>query len=268
MPASPFSLSKWYLDCCTKEGEACIIYAAELTLYGIKLTYSSHLLCSPEGTLETKQTFLNGSLPVLKEDSTIVCDSSKLNFHGTWSPLTPPAPRINQYEKNGKYCHWTCLQAKSQVDLSLSGRAITGIGYAERLDMTLPPWELPVKQLYWGRFHGEKGTTLSWIIWEGSFPFSILLRGNTPIKADDLLASPSGNTLSWGNHSLFFHQTHIIRTGKIGDTVLPSLPSMIKGLLPQKILNLKENKWFGDAVFSSGEEKERGTAIHELVSFA
>lgn len=261
-----FRLSKWYMDCCTKEGDACICYAAELSLKGVKLGYSSWLHCSPAGSLDSRQTFLKGTLPE-KQGETITWSCPGLQVEGKWEGMVPSAKSCLQFVDKARSCRWTCLQPRSRVELRIGGHSYEGTGYTELLEMSIPPWQLPVSELYWGRFHGEYGTTLTWVIWKGEFPLFILLEGDKEIQAKHFNTDPEGSRLEWDVNSLEFEKTFTIRAGNIGDTVLKSLPSLIRNLLPDSILLLNENKWYGRASLDRPGGREPGVAIHEVIYF-
>ena len=56
------------------------------------------------------------------------------------------------YRESAGSIVWTCLQPGSRVNISLGDRQLAGLGYAECLSVTLPPWRLPLSELRWGRF--------------------------------------------------------------------------------------------------------------------
>src|SRR2546423_3960326 len=55
--------------------------------------------------------------------------------------------------------------------ISFGGR-LEGLGYAERLTMTIPPWRLPFEELRGGRFLSD-GDALVWINWRGAHTLNL-----------------------------------------------------------------------------------------------
>ena len=51
------------------------------------------------------------------------------------------------------------------VEVREGGRLVRGLGYAERLEMTVPPWRLPIDTLRWGRFLAPEKSVV-WIDWQ------------------------------------------------------------------------------------------------------
>lgn len=71
------------------------------------------------------------------------------------------------YESADGRIDWECRQPAADARVRLAGgREITGLGYAERLRMTIPPWRLPLRTLRWGRFLAA-GESWVWIDWQG-----------------------------------------------------------------------------------------------------
>ena len=48
-----------------------------------------------------------------------------------------------------------------------------GTGYAERLELSIRPWRLPIRELRWGRFVSE-GASMAWIDWQGADPTEVI----------------------------------------------------------------------------------------------
>ena len=84
----------------------------------------------------------------------------------------------------------TTSAAPSKGIASCPGRAQdlglrSGLGYAERLVLTIPPWKLPIETLRWGRFLSPSDWIV-WIDWQGEHPQTIVYRNGARVAVDEL----------------------------------------------------------------------------------
>lgn len=262
-----FSLTKYYMDCVTDSGEVVLCYASDLRVGGVHLLQSSILVHGEKSY--SRQSFLRGKLPE-KEEGGWVWNCPTLGVKGKWQSDAPAASPVKLYEtKEGKSVVWQCLALKADVCISLKGEAEKkGVGYVECLNMDLEPWKLPLESLYWGRLHGATVEALAWIVWEGSEPLALLLKGNkvsyisSPVKARH-----DGTALELEGMSFEFSCRDVLRSGDISGTALRYLPRMVRHLLPDSILHLKETKWAGPARVLNSSGELSGFVIHEVVHF-
>ncbi len=263
-----FSLTKTYLDCQTENGETIVCYASLLSLGHLKFRHASWLQLLPDGTTTRRQTFIRGSMPEETEQGDILWQCGILHAAGHWQAEHPVLPIQTLHTERGLTTDWHCLQPRSRVALRLENRHYEGIGYAERLHMTLPPWKLPIDTLHWGRFLGNEGSAVIWIIWEGPNPVTLLWNTQGRLHTAGLHASADGAFLRTNALRLDFDRRHILRKGAIGSTVLHSFPVLAKKLLPPSILHLHECKWAGRATLTTPSGTETGLSIHEIVRFS
>ncbi|MBT9448559.1 hypothetical protein ICN84_00545 [Akkermansia glycaniphila] len=263
-----FSLTKTYLDCQTDNGTTIVCYASMLSLGHLKFRHASWLELLPDGTSKRRQTFIRGAMPENTEQGNILWQCRSLHAAGTWRPEHPSLPLQHLHTERGLTTDWHCLQPRSRVSLRLENRHYEGIGYAERLHMTLPPWKLPIDTLHWGRFLGDKGSTIIWIVWEGPSPVTLLWDTQWRHHPAGLHASADGSSLRTDTLRLDFDRRHILREGAIGSTVLRTFPALAKKLLPPSILHLHECKWAGRATLTTSSGTETGLSIHEIVRFS
>jgi len=231
MPA--FSLAKWYLDCVTDEGEAVIAYRAELRWGAVAIGYAS-VLRHREKT-EVRSTLRACPLPELRGDE-LLWEAPPLRIEGRWRALAPAAR-----ETVSQGVDWICVQPRSEVELRLDGRTLRGLGYAEELKLTVPPWKLPIDELRWGRWVA-KDRGLVWIDWRGPHSKKVSIGGE-----------PSELALDEGR---------VLRSGAIGETALSIIPDLHK-VFPGRIVGLHETKWLARGRIGSSE----GWAIHEIVKW-
>jgi hypothetical protein len=142
-----------------------------------------------------------------------------------------------------------------------AGSRLAGLGYAEHLSMSVPPWRIPISELRWGRFLSE-GEALVWIDWRGECPRTIVYRNS--IRVPVLSVDDQQIALADGVR-VHLDQDCVLRSGALGATVLRSIPA-IDRLAPARILATQECKWRSRAVLSSpGRPDQRGWVIHEVV---
>jgi hypothetical protein len=152
-------------------------------------------------------------------------------------------------------------RARARVLLA-DGGAIEGLGYVERLDMTLRPWELPIRELRWGRFLSENAAVV-WIEWRGARPLALLSCNGALIGELEL----GDQSVAWGRGRLELETGPVLRDGVLGATALARVP-LLALLAPRAIREVHENKRLrpGKLVDSDGRV-ETGWAIDEVVRF-
>ena len=255
-----FQLSKWYLDCVSDTGEVFLGYCAELRWRLLSISYESALVHSEDAGTNTCTSVLNHTLPELGSDC-LSWNTPALGVRGTWTgPVKDTAETI--YSSAEGEIVWSCYIPRSEARVTTpAGSRLTGLGYAEHLSMSVPPWRIPISELRWGRFLSE-GEALVWIEWRGPCPRTIVYRNSIRVPAlsvdDRQIALADGARV-------YLDQNCVLRTGALGATVLGSIPA-IGRLAPVRILATQECKWRSSAVLSSpGRPDQRGWAIHEVV---
>jgi hypothetical protein len=188
-----------------------------------------------------------------------------------WHPLTPAVERTILATEQG-LVRWECLQPAARVELCLrdkSGREreTCGLGYAERVTLTMAPWRLPIRELRWGRFVSfpdDEGRHASvvWIDWRGEHSVRLALRDGRleprVIVADDRVGFEDGSVLALGPRDA-------LREGALGATVLAAVP-LLRGTVPGRMLGVEEHKWRSRGVLEvPGRPAVEGWAIHEVV---
>jgi hypothetical protein len=253
--ASKFSLVKWYLDCVTELGDAAILYCADLRWRGVHLAYCS-ILQAIEGSVESHSSMAGFHLSNNSGD--IQAEFPRLGVSGTWRADALPVERT-VYESASGSVQWDCLQPKSKVNLRIGERELTGLGYAERLTLTLPPWKLPMRQLRWGRFVSPEDS-LAWIDWQGPYSTSFAIHNGFECE----LLSVSDSEVAIPNATLHMDDSLPLRAGRLGSTILPGAPALRK-LLPSSLFNIEEHKWRSRGILNANEHSSRGWVIHEVV---
>ena len=258
--AHRFALTKWYLDCVDEDGTAFIGYSARLSYRGTGVSYASTLLRDASGLVLTR-TSLRRSAPPLTTGSAVSWVHGPLAVAGTWHAAAPPVSRT-LFARHGGTVAWNCVQPLSRVRVQPgSHRLISGLGYAESLEITIPPWQLPFDRLRWGHFMADGGA-LVWIQWQGERDATwVFFDGaeTAPATVDD--GRVKGRELD-----LRLDQGCVLREGSLGSMAL-GRGTVLARLLPVSILRTFEQKWLSRAVLQRGASPPvAGWAIHETVT--
>jgi hypothetical protein len=250
-----FSLRKWYLDCVSESGEVCIAYRAELRLGAAELSAAGILRFDDRRGLRTRWTARSCPEPV--GEDLLTWEAGVLDVAARFERLDPPCSETLLDGPDG-VVRWTCLHPRSKVEMRLGGEWLRGAGYAEVLELTVPPWKLPIDQLRWGRLltpsHG-----LVWIDWEGSHPQRLVL-----LDGRRVAGSLEADGLRAGEARARLRDLRVLRSGRIGELVLSVVPAL-EQLVPGRVLGLGETKWRSRGALRVGSSEEEGWTIHELV---
>jgi len=252
------------MDLVTDAGDAFILYCADMRWRGLSATMGN-LLESPNGA-SPRSRFSMGSYRLSSTPDEILVEHPRLKLSGRWQAITPPF-RCTVYDGPEGSVVWNCMQPSSRVTARVSGRALSGLGYAECLTLTLPPWRLPMDQLRWGRFVCPDNS-LAWIDWQGSYSTSFaVLNGRR-----SALESASEQMITTSDAVLHIEPGVSLRSGRLGETILPGALALRK-LFPRSLFNVQEDKWksLGTLTINGGkptkqpEQTSTGWVIHEMV---
>lgn len=252
---SEFSLVKWYMDCVTDSGDTAILYCADLHWRGVHLAYSSVLSVLGE-SVESHSSMARYRLSSSSDQ--ILVEFPRLHISGKWKADAAPVQRT-VYENASGSVLWNCLQPGSAVSLRVGGRELTGLGYAECLTLTLPPWQLPMRQLRWGRFVSPDDS-LAWVDWQGEYSTSFAIHNGRECET----LSVSDSEIAIHGATLRMEESFPLRAGRLGSTVLPGAP-MLGKLLPRSLLKIEEQKWRSRGILNSQNRSSHGWVIHEVV---
>lgn len=247
-----FSLSKWYLDVVGAGGEVCLAYAAELTAGPLRQRYASVLLAAPDSPPRSHTVLRDARVPV-QHGAVVEWAVAPLKVAGCWRAGAPAIATRELLDEPGALT-WHCLQPRADAEVVCSGRELSGTGYVEHLELTVPPWQLPIEELRWGRAHvGEH--TLVWIDWRGPrMQRHVFLDG---VRVDGEVTDTSVRV---SKLTVTLTPAITLRDGDVARTALARAPAL-RSLLARHKLTLDEHKWLSTA--SVG--RQTGWAIHEVV---
>jgi hypothetical protein len=258
---SKFSLEKYYVDMVTAEGQYFIGYSARLNWGAIKINYRAALHHPSLLGINSGPSLSSRDSPI-EGDSIFTWRSPKLGFDGRWRRLASAERQILLQNDEG-VVDWRCIQPSARVQLTTaSGAVFRGLGYVEFINLTIPPWHLGLRILFWGRFVSEDHTVV-WIEWRGKRDLILLIcngqRATNPQITD--------NFVRCEEFELSLQRAEIIREDSIGETLTSRISSILKAA-PIQFLGGKEQKYvsLGRLAFIDGSN-HTGWVIHERVSW-
>jgi len=143
------------------------------------------------------------------------------------------------------------------------GTVVSGLGYAERLTLSLAPWRLPIDELRWGRWiAAEGGRSIVWIDWRGAQPLTAVfvdgVRQGAATVDDDRVAAADASLVLTDQRTL--HQRALRDViGAVGP---------LARVFPTSWLDVEDCKWMSlGTLHGAGAPPETGWAIHEHVRF-
>jgi hypothetical protein len=258
---SDFHLAKWYFDCVAENGETIIGYSAIVQWKKFKLHYTSLL----QGSFTASFTSLRFLLPTefpQQHNDTITWSCDGLDAHGSWKRMYPPTERTLHQNEHGSI-RWSCIMPCAETAMRIGDRHLYGFGYVEFLEMTIPPWKLPIDELRWGRFLSAPDS-LVWIDWKGANPLRLAVHNGAEIKCNSV--NDSVISCFDNNLSVQMDRSMIVRNGAIINTALKKIPG-IDLVIPKNILQTDECKWLSQGKLNTGDHSSNGFAIHEIVRF-
>jgi hypothetical protein len=262
-----FRFRKWYLDCVAEDGGAVIGYCARLWWGPVRMEYAALLDAPADGEPRQWQVLRGGGWPE-QAGSRCVWRAPGLELEGSWTATAPPVERVLLATPRGGI-RWRCHQPASSVRLGwrmgATERSIAGTGYAEELELTLPPGRLPFRRLWWGRFVAP-GASLVWIQWRGRTNRRIALLDGAPHRRP-MIAPGDGGVRVEGAGELCYGETRPLRERPLAESVFGGVPGLLR-LLPPRFRAARESKRLSHAELRRpGLAPAVGWAIHEVVEW-
>ena len=263
-PHGRFSLDKWYLDAVSESGETFIGYRADLRWRRIGVSYAATLTGGAEPP-RTRQTVRPGEEPDFSEGA-LAWEEPRLEASANWRGAARPIVRTLHESPEGGVL-WSCLLPSADTEIRCGDATVRGLGYAERLTMTLPPWRLPIEALRWGRFLAGAHSVV-WIDWRSKNRDD----DRTWIFVDgaEVRGEVSEETVLFerGRVELPAAGRLVLRDGRLS-RLLRNLPRSLRTCLPAGTLAMNETKWrTRGCLHLEGSASVAGWAIHEIIRWS
>lgn len=257
-----FLLDKWYFDLVTDAGDVFIGYVARLQWVTVRITYASVLISESDGrTVESAVG--RGVQPPRLANGVLTWENPRLVVQGAWHPDAPPLERTLASGRHGTV-QWNCVAPRARATVGWNGRDLAGIGYVERLRLTVPPWRLPFRILRWGR-HLSDRHWLAWIEWEGTAAQRwIWLDG---VEQPEARLTDTGVTGLVGGWGLRLDGTRDVRNRRVLDAVGGVLPALARRLARPLGAMHEHKKLDRSWIEESGTPLDRGWTVHEVVTW-
>jgi protein-S-isoprenylcysteine O-methyltransferase Ste14 len=253
-----FELSKWYMDCVSEAGDVVVAYRAELRWRRIRLLFAS-VLVGRAGEVPTSLSTVRASAEPELIRRALSWSCPALGVEGRWHSLAAPVGDTMFESEKGRV-EWLCHQPRGDAEITVGGRSVRGLGYAEHVKMTIEPWRMPIDELRWGRFVGQHHS-LVWIDWRGGYSKRLVLLDGSDVGP--CLIDDSGVTGDPGTLKLSIDEGRVLRSGSLGKTALARVPRL--GRFPARILAVEETKWCAPGTLDGAPGRDHGWVIHEVV---
>lgn len=252
-----FSLTKWYLDVVTEDGRLAIAYWAEVRWKSIHQTLCGLLLHG--GTTADPWRFSGRAVPAPTPDEG--------GLHWSAEPLRltvevsrrEPSFRQRLLETKDGVLDWCCEIPRADVRLQAGDAVLEGLGYAERLDLGVPPWRMPADEIRWGRFLSAR-TSVVWIDWRGIVSRHLVFQDGSPMAP----AAISDDQIQFGSGSrLALRERRSVSDERLGGLLAP-LEAL--GSLVAPIARVHQTRWLSrGTLHGTASAIEHGWALHERV---
>lgn len=265
-----FHLSKWYLDVVDDDGRSFIGYAGEVSWKGFRAPYTSILLHNGAETERNEFRLHHIAAPEPDaENNTLSWKDVRFGLSGVWTGALKPVS-VRLFENDEGFVDWRCYLPHARVALVLENtNPLNGRGYAEQIEITCPPWHIPMGQLRWGRFLSEEYCII-WIEWRTDSPQQWVFLNGVPVYraqiGDDEVVLPEQGLRFTLDRSGNLESEKKIQ--QVAGRLLSFLPGF-KQSAPARFLYADEYKWRSRArLYEQDILKNEGWAIHELVDFS
>ena len=252
-------LTKWYLDCMTRDGDSLLGYAGTVRLGPIRLSVTSALLGSSFGTTDQRWRLMDASRPEMAASGDLRLTSRRLGLQGRWTPAAEPFRRV-LHDSETVRITWDCVVPGGYARVRGPEADLEGFGYAERLTVAGDPAALGLRELRWGHFAGAS-THLVWLAWLGSTPITLVLRNGQEVPGASV---PEVDAVVAGLHRLAMGPPRVLPSAVVADTI----PVALRVLVPASLRRIREEKWIAPArLEADADPPEEGWAIYERVTW-
>lgn len=255
-----FSLTKYYFDVVTDDGDFAIAYWGEVRWGRLRPCFSA-LQCGSHS---------KGAGPWRASAATIgpPCSESGIRWHAAPLDLlvegrrcaTPAITHELLNTPQGRVA-WSAELPRATMRVQVGDRILEGIGYVERLDLTLLPWRIPADTIRWGRFVAPDAAMV-WIEWQGEVERNVVFRDGALLEGaritDTAIACPDGTTLT-------MHDPQLLTDERVSGLLAPL--EILKTIM-SPIGRLHQRRWLSRGTLQRpGLPPSSGWVIHEFVEW-
>lgn len=258
---SSFRLAKWYGDCVADDGTAFIGYAGTLRVGPVTLPYQAALLAEPGQPLRQRSALTRHDPPALGPGR-VSWSPAALGVSASWEGDVAPI-RAVLLERADLRIEWRCHLPRARAAVRTGARPeLRGTGYVEEIVMVGDPRHIPIRELRWGRFHGEDHWAV-WIDWRGEHP--LLRAWADGVEVQGARVSDHGVELA-APGPIAFLAPRDVRHGDVAETVFPGKP-WLQRLIPASLRHMDEHKWVARATLHAPPAPSDGWALFETVTW-
>ena len=256
-----FTLDKWYFDVVTGGGDVAILYAARLRWGAVRVCYASAIENAASGTHREARTIRDIAPPGRHED-TLTWRNRALHVAGEWRRNAPPIRHTLASTPQGAI-RWSCRVPRACASVRIGGCTYDGLGYVERLRLTMPPSQMPFDALRWGR-HLSDRHALVWIDWQGAEHRSwVWLDGELQAQA---VVTDGGVSGLEDGAELCIDGSRDVVDRNVLTTFADALPALARRVAG-RLASMHEHKRVGrSSIVRSGVRLDDGWTLHELVT--
>jgi hypothetical protein len=254
-----FSLTKWYLDLVTEDGGVAIAYWAEVRWQRLRQPLCG-LLLRPAGDVTPPWRFSGRRVaPPATERGHLRWSAPPLGLSVELERLEP-GYRHRLLDSPDGVVDWHCELPRVAARLRAGDAVLQGIGYAERLELSVLPWRIPAEEIRWGRFLAE-GTSVTWIEWRGGHPQRLVFHDGRRMPAETI--GEEGLRFGAGVE-LRLTDPRVVSDDRLGGLLAP-LEALRPLLAP--ITRTHQTRWLSrGALQVPGRERVEGWALHERLT--
>jgi len=251
-----FALKKWYLDAADQQGNVYIGYYVALRWRHLELHGYQHVWRTPENGTRSQGGLTKQPLPVWENAHLLTWQPHHLT--ATWDSAAEEIDEILYCSDQGEIT-WHRTQPKAKAQIHLPHLTLSGWGYTEWLEVTIPAWELPFNHLYWGRCHSEHHY-LVWIKWEGATSQQLVWHNGT--RSTDVTITTTH--IRGSDCQLTLGENIPLRQGKLISTVFQPYHHITR-LLPEATFLADERKWYNLGQVECQTGSELAASLYEEV---
>ncbi len=254
-----FTLHKWYMDVADGAGNVWIGYHASADWHALHADFSHQLRRSPTAGIEERGEFGASPAPLWLDADTLAWRGPR--HEALWRRERTPSISETLFSDRGGRVAWSCVLPRARARISSGPDTFAGMGYVEHLELSIPPWRLPLHTLHWGRCHSAHHD-LVWIRWDGAEPRALAWLDG--VRVAGAMISETEVRVDGARWSCDERCT--LRRGAIGHTLLARLGAW-RAAIPAAALALDEHKWFARGRLTANGSDEDAVTIAERVGW-